>query len=65
MDFFRQDDSVLVMNVKLTAYVKLIEMTKVSKVSTLLRIPSESKALPLDSLFRTPLIFVFIILDFI
>jgi hypothetical protein len=51
------------MNVKLTACARSAEMTRASRVSTSLRIPSRSKALPLDSLFRTPSTFAFVISD--
>jgi hypothetical protein len=51
------------MNIKLIIYIKLAEMSKVSRVSTLLKILFKPKALPLSSLFRTLLIFIFIILN--
>jgi hypothetical protein len=53
------------MNVKLIIYAKLVEMFRVSRVSTSLGILSRPKALPLDSLFRTLLIFIFVIPNFI
>jgi hypothetical protein len=49
------------MNVKLIIYAKLVEMSKVSRVSTSLEILFRSKALSLNSLFRTLLIFIFVI----
>jgi hypothetical protein len=51
------------MNVKLIVYVKSVEMSKASRVSTSLKISSEPRALPLDSLFRTLLIFIFVTLN--
>jgi hypothetical protein len=50
-------------NVKLIVCVKLIEISKASRVSTLLGILSKPKALSLNSLFRTLLIFIFIIFN--
>jgi hypothetical protein len=63
MNSFKQDGSVLVMNAKLIIYVKLVEMSKVSRISTSLGISSKPRALPLNSLFRTLLIFIFITLN--
>jgi hypothetical protein len=51
------------MNAKLTACAKSVEMSKVSRVSTSLGIPSRLRALPLSSLFKTLLISIFIILN--
>jgi hypothetical protein len=62
---FKQDDSVLVMNTKLIIYVKLVEMSKVSRISISLEISFGPRALPLNSLFKTLLIFIFITPDFI
>jgi hypothetical protein len=61
MDFFRQNDSVLIMNAKLIIYAKSVEMSKVSRISTSLEISSKPRALPLNSLFRTSSTFIFII----
>jgi hypothetical protein len=60
MDSFRQNDSVLVANAKLIACAKSVEMSRASRISTSLGILFRPKALPLSSLFRTPLIFIFI-----
>jgi hypothetical protein len=60
VDSFRQDDSVLIVNAKLITYAKLVKMSKVSRISTSLKISFKPKALPLNSLFRTLSIFIFI-----
>ena len=52
MDSFRQDGSVLAANAELTACARSVKMSKASRVSTSLEIPSRPEALLLDSLFR-------------
>jgi len=63
MDSFRQDGSVPAANAELTACARSVKMSKASRVSTLLGIPSGPEALPLGSLFRIPLTSAFVTLN--